>query len=191
MTQSFKYHLHPFVKLGFFVGINILTFSPIIYSYRWIILAVEIMLAFICRLPWNLMRGFFKVLALNFIGLYLIFYFATFDWLAALLEFGNFGLTLIVMILAAFIFTFSTPPMELVSQFRRLRIPAKLVFAVVIAISWLPLLTKEIQNIVIIQKSRGYKIRLFNLGPIIIPAILRFMDLAINLSISLESRGLS
>ncbi len=185
----YKFHIHPGIKLFLFLGINIGAFSPDFLRWRWILFALEVMLVFCTKMPWTRFAGFGKLILVNFLGLYLIFYFALFDWWEALLQFGSFALTLGIMILASFLFIHTTPPIELVSFLRKIKIPTKIVFASVIAISWLPMLSQELRNIIVVQQSRGYKVSLFRLGPIIIPAVLHVMDLAINLSISMESRG--
>ncbi|MCF2140020.1 MAG: energy-coupling factor transporter transmembrane protein EcfT [Candidatus Lokiarchaeota archaeon] len=190
-SYSFKYHIHPIIKLSIFISFNLLAFSSSFKHLRWIILLIECVFAFLVRLPWRIMNGFFKVLILNFLSIFLIFYFATKEWKSALILFGNFAVTILIMIIASFLFTHATPPIELITELRKVRIPAKYILAIVIAISWLPLLTQEVQKIIVIQKSRGYKINLFKPGPIAIPALLRIMDFSINLSISLESRGFS
>ncbi|WP_457559622.1 energy-coupling factor transporter transmembrane component T family protein [Candidatus Harpocratesius sp.] len=188
-SHPFKYHIHPLIKLSIFIGFNLLAFSSSFINLKWIILLIECICAVLVKLPWRIMKGFFKLLMLNFLSIFLIFYFATKDWKSALILFGNFAVTILIMIIASFLFTHATPPIELITELRKVRIPAKFIFAILIAISWLPLLTQEIQKIIIIQKSRGYKINLFKPGPIAIPALLKIMDFAINLSISLESRG--
>jgi len=189
--MKYKFHVHPIIKLGLFIGMNFLAFLPLFLSWRWVIFGIEILLMISLKYSWKGIKGFAKILVLNFLVLFLLFYFATWNWLDALREFASFAFTLLIMIQTTFLFTYTTPPMELVVTLRKLKIPTKIIFAGVIALSWLPLLTREIQNIVIVQKSRGYRIHPFHLGPILIPAILRILDLAINLSISLESRGFS
>ncbi len=185
----YKFHIHPGIKLLLFIGINIGAFSQQFFRWRWILFALEVLLVFWTKMPWTRFAGFGKLILVNFLGLYLIFYFALFDWWEALLQFGSFALTLVIMILASFLFTHTTPPIELVSFLRKIKIPTKVVFASVIAISWLPMLSQELHHIIVYQQARGYKVSLFRLGPIIIPAVLHVMDLAINLSISMESRG--
>ena len=185
----YKFQIHPGIKLLLFLGINIGTFSPEFFPWRWILFVIEVLLVFWTRMPWARFSGIGKVILVNFLGLYLIFYFALFNWWEALLQFGSFALTLVIMILASFLFIHTTPPIELVSFLRRIKIPTKIVYASVISISWLPMLSQELRHIIVYQQARGYKISLFRIGPIIIPAILHVMDLAMNLSISMESRG--
>lgn len=187
--HSFKYHIHPFFKVIGFIGLNILIFLPVLAPWRWLFFVIEFIAAFFLHLPWRQFLGIGKIIAINFVGILIIFYFAYSDWKLALIEFGNYALTLIIMILGSFLFTASTSPLELVTFFRKFKIPPKYIFAIVIAMTWLPILSQEIRKIVIYQQARGYKLSIFHLGPIIIPAILNLMDLSINLSISLESRG--
>jgi len=94
-----------------------------------------------------------------------------------------------IISLQAFIFYATTPPFELIIGLKTLKVPGHIAFAISIAISFLPIISNEIREVLIMQQSRGYKFKLINLKPIIIPTILGIMDYSTNLAMSLEARG--
>ena len=190
-SRKYGFGIHPGIKFALFVLMNIMAFSTQFVFLRWILLPIEIIIGFIVRLKWHEMSGFFKVLLLNFVGLFLLFYLAERDALLALYTFLNYAFTLIVMFLAAFIFVHMTPPRELLSFFEMIRVPKTFSVGLMVAIAFLPMLNVKIREIIRFQQARGYQFRVFNLIPLIIPGILGVLELAVNIAISMESRGFS
>jgi energy-coupling factor transporter transmembrane protein EcfT len=186
-----KFGIHPLLKLLGLILVNIAAFLPSFASNRWIILCLEIYLAWLVRLHFFEIKGFFKILGMNFAALYMLFYFATLDWLEAAVVFLDYSLTILIMFLAAFIFTKATPPKELIMALRQIGVPSKMAFTITIAITFLPQITKKIQEIITYQQARGYRFTIFKLTPVLLPAILGILDFSTNLSISLKSRGYS
>lgn len=189
ILSQYKYGIHPTIKILFLIALNILAFHPNFSSYRIFVFLGEIGLAKAVRLHFQELWGFFKVLLYNFAALYLLFYFAVLDWLKAFLVFIDYALTTTAMFLAAFIFTKATPPRELIVGLRKLGLPQTFSFAIMIALTFLPMITTKIQEIIAYQQARGYKFNVFKLSPILIPAILSMMDFSTNLAISLKARA--
>ena len=187
--RKYKYGLHPAIKLTILIIFNIFTFHPLFYEYRWGFLIFEILLAVIIRLKFQYLKGFIKFLLINFLAFYFLFYFIDFSWIQALIHFLDYFLTISIISLQAFIFYAATPPFELIIGLKTLKIPGNIAFAISISISFLPIISNEIKEVLVMQQSRGYKFRLFNLKPIIIPTILGIMDYSTNLAMSLEARG--
>jgi energy-coupling factor transport system permease protein len=187
--HQYRYGIHPAIKLTILIIFNIFTFHPLFYDSRIDFLIFEILLAVIIRLKFQYMKGFIKFLLINFLAFYFLFYFIDFSWIQALHHLYDYFLTISIISLQAFIFYASTPPFELIIGLKTLKIPGNIAFAISISISFLPIISNEIREVLVIQQSRGYKFRLFNLKPIIIPTILGVMDYSTNLAMSLEARG--
>lgn len=185
----YRYNLHPLLKLAVFTLLNVLAFLPQYQTWRWGVLIIEIFLGWLIKLRWNEIKGAFRFLFINFIGLYILFYFVDFNWFSALIIFGNYAISILVLFLGAFIFNKSTPPRELLTALRMIHIPQGLSIAFTIAITFLPLLTQNIRQVIAMQQARGYHVHLIHLGPIIIPSLLNIIDLSTNLAISMEARG--
>ncbi len=187
--SQYKYGIHPAIKLAILIVFTTFSFLPLFYDYRWGFLLFEIALAVIIRLKFQQLKGFIKFLLINFIGFYFLFYFIEFSWIQAFLHLLDYFLTISIISLQAFIFYATTPPFELIIGLKTLKVPGYIAFSISIAISFLPITLNKIREVLVIQKSRGYKLRLTNLKPIIIPTILGIMDYSTNLAISLEARG--
>ncbi len=187
--KKYRYGIHPAIKLTILIVFTIISFHPLFYDYRWVFLIFEILLAVIIRLKFQHLKGFIKFLLINFLGFYFLFYFIDFSWIQALIHLFDYILTISILSLQAFIFYATTPPFELIIGLKTLKIPGNIAFAISIAISFLPIISNEIREVLVMQQSRGYKFRLYNLKPIIIPTILGVMDYSTNLAMSLEARG--
>lgn len=187
--ENYKYRLHPLIKLGFFILINFLAFLPNFNKWRWIVIIIEMFFAFIIKLEISPFQSFLKFLLINFIPIFILFYFVEFSLISTLIIFWDYLQTMFVMILAAFIFYQMTPPRELLIALDNLFIPKPFALGITVGIIFLPMITDIVIQTKITQESRGYKFRLWNLGPILIPTILNLLDFSTNLALSLESRG--
>jgi len=187
--RNYKYNIHPLIKFGAYMGLNFLIFYGPFQPFRLSLLFAEALVAFLIRFRFRHLWGFLKIVLINMIPIYLLFYFASWNWLTALEVFGSYALTLGVMLFGTFVFVQATPPFELILALRRIGVPKSVAFSLTIAISWLPFLTQEIKRIIVMQQSRGYRFRLTQLGPVLIPAILAMMDFSINLTNSTRARG--
>ncbi|MHA1720043.1 MAG: energy-coupling factor transporter transmembrane component T family protein [Promethearchaeota archaeon] len=187
--QNYKYGIHPAIKLVFLIVFNIITFHSLFYSYRWLFLIIEILIAVTIRLNFQYLKGYIKFLIINFLGFYFLFYFVDFSWFGALMNLFDYFLTITIISLQTFIFYKITPPSELIIGLRSLKIPGVFAFAVSISIYFLPVILIQIKETIVMQQSRGYKFKIYNLRPILIPTILGVINFSTNLAISLESRG--
>ena len=187
--SAYKYHIHPFFKLVLLICFNLFAFMPLFQAIRAYLLIGEIGLALIIRLQWALFWSFFKFILLSFIGLFILFYFVEFSIINALELFGSYVLTILILFLGVFIFSAVTPLQELLVAFDTFRIPQGLSIAITIALCFFPILTQNFREILIYQQARGYHLRIRNLWPVLIPGLMSILDLSINMTLSLESRG--
>ena len=189
VDHAFGFGIHPGIKFIVFVVVNILAFAPQFVYIRWILLPLELLLGYIVQLKWYEMKGFFKVLLLNFFALFLLFYAAELNFMSAFIQFINYAFTIVTMFLAAFIFIHMTPPRELLYFFEQIKVPKTFSVGLMVAIAFLPLLNLKVREIIRFQQARGYEFRIYNLVPLIIPGILGVLELAMNIAISMEARG--
>ena len=96
--QKYGFGIHPIFKFGLFILLNLIAFSPSFLKFRWILLPLEIFLGFLVKLNWKELGGFFKVLSLNFLGLFLLFYWAELSFWKAIVIFGNYASTILKLI---------------------------------------------------------------------------------------------
>lgn len=187
-----KFHVvqfFPVLKLLILFTLNVFAFLPSFLPYRVILLIIEIVVAIIVHVDFYRIKGFLKFLSVNFIGLYFIFYFIDFRWINALILFLDYALTMAILFLGAFIYVKSTSSRDLLMALIQLKIPKKFALALTVSVTFLPLLIEKMRLTIAYQESRGYKLKLTNLSPILIPSLMNVLDVSINLALSIESRG--
>ena len=184
-----KYGIPTMFKLILYFFLNFAAFYRPFRPYRWELVVSELLLLALMRGNSNYLLGFLEFLFLNFIGLYFLFYLAYWSWCRAFVEFLDYLLTILVLSLGSFIFLEITPMRELIIALHRLHLPPRFIFALAVLLQFLPLLVKKLHEIVIYQKARGYRVGIFHLSPVIVPALLHTIDFSLNLSLSLKSRG--
>jgi len=167
-----------------------IAFLPLFSDFLFLFLLFEILLAAILRFEFFLIARFFKILAWNFLSMFILFYFVQYDWLEAVRLTYHYAMILLIMFFGVFLFIHTTPPRQLLFSLRKIKIPKQLAVGLTVAISFLPIITNTLRNTKAAQESRGYRVSLWNLGPILIPSILSIMDFSMNLSLSLEARGM-
>jgi cobalt/nickel transport system permease protein/energy-coupling factor transport system permease protein len=150
----------------------------------------EIILAILIKINVDRVIPVLKFLLINLIPIYLLFYFVDFDWIIALRYFGEFTSKIFVLLISLLLFVEVTPLSTLVTSLSKIGFPKRLTFVVVVGINFIPLISAQLRKVVQFQKARGYKVRLFKLKPILVPVITNILDLSLNISLSLESRGL-
>lgn len=188
--SQYKFSIHPILKIIVFSVINFLNFFQKLEKYRIYILFLEIIIAVLIHLDFLKILPFLKFLFVIFIPTYFMFFLIDFNWINALIYFGEYILTTFNLFFSIFIFNEITPLNELLICFKLLFIPKKIALGLTIAITFLPYLINYVKITKAIQESRGYKFRFWNIKPIIIPSIVSIMELSINLSISLNVRGI-
>jgi energy-coupling factor transporter transmembrane protein EcfT len=172
------------------IGLNIIGFLPVFSGILYIILLLEVVLAVLVRIDFFRIAGFFKILIWNFLGMFLLFYFVQYDWSEAARLLIHYAMVLLIMFFGVFLFIHTTPPRQLLFSLRSVKIPKQFAVGFTIAISFLPVIVTTLRNTKMTQESRGYRLSLWNLGPILIPSILTIMDFSMDLSLSLEARGM-
>ncbi|MBY9005820.1 MAG: hypothetical protein KGD63_03595 [Candidatus Lokiarchaeota archaeon] len=188
-NEIYKYGIHPLFKLMGLILLNIIAFTDFFEFIKLYIFVIELLLAILVKVSFRKIKGFTKILLLNFIGLYFLFYFVNFDLINAFFLFIDYSIMILIMVFATFIFYEITPPYELLLALKKLKISTKFAIAITISLSFFPIINDRMKKILAFQRSRGYKLRLWRLGPILIPIFLTILDLSINLSISLDGRG--
>jgi energy-coupling factor transporter transmembrane protein EcfT len=189
MVPRWGFGIHPGIKFSIFLVFNILAFLPDFGWYRIVLLPAELVLAILVKLSWREVAGVVKILLINFIGLFLLFYLAYRNAITAILVFADYSFSILILFLATFIFLKTTPQRELLTFFRQIHVPSSFSLALMVAISFLPVLSQRIQEIIRLQQARGYHFHVWNLIPIIIPGVLGVLDLSMNLALSMEARG--
>ena len=172
------------------IGLNIIAFLPVFSNVLYVVLLFEVILAIIVRIEFSGIFGFFKILIWNFFAMFFIFYFVHYDWFEAARLLYHYAMILLIMFFGVFLFIHTTPPRQLLFSLRSVKIPKQFAVGLTVALSFFPLITTTLRNTKMAQESRGYRLSLLNLGPILIPSILAIMDFSMELSLSLEARGM-
>jgi len=189
--KHFKHGIHPLIKLALLIILNILIFLPETKIIRLPLIAVEVILFYLVKLRWYEIRGFFKILLLNFPVFFLLFYFVDYSWSSAFFLFLDYALTVLLMFLGSFIFWKATPLRELIYALRKVGIPTAGAFGISISVNLMPLISEKIRTIIRYQQARGYRFSIFHLAPVLIASILNLLEISTDLALSLESRGFS
>jgi energy-coupling factor transport system permease protein len=106
------------------------------------------------------------------------------------------GLRLTNLLVASAILMVATNPMEIGDILSMIRVPYYITFSFVIALRFVPVLARDVENIVVAQRSRGMKIatggllkRARSLIPLLIPMIIISIRRSQQLSEALEVRA--
>ena len=96
------------------------------------------------------------------------------------------------MAAAALMFVSTTLPSGMADAMRWFRMPKALAFTFSLAIQFVPVLYREVQDVRMAQMTRGARLSgPMSVFPLIIPVFHKVMNRAWELSVSLESRGFS
>ncbi|MBN2156799.1 MAG: hypothetical protein JW776_12220 [Candidatus Lokiarchaeota archaeon] len=180
-----------YFKISLVIGVQVIVFLQYsaFFHIRWILLLIEITLGFVIRMDVRKLIPLAKFITINLIPIFLIFYFVEYDWINTLVSFGDFIIKILLMLLSVVLFSETTSQYTLLLSLSKIGVPKRIAFIIMNIFSFIPILSEELRSVTLSQKARGYKFRLRNLKPILVPIILSLLDLSINLSISLESRG--
>ncbi len=189
-TQLFWRVFWVYFKILLLIGVNVLAFLPLPQYYLWSMFLVELFLAVLLQMDLSKSLPILKFLVFNFIPIYLLLYFVDFNWLNALIYLGEITSIIGLLLISILIFNHITPRNELFIAISKSKMPKRMMFVVVIVLTFIPTISAQIHVVVQHQKARGYKVNIFHLKPILVPVILHLLDLSRNLSLSLESRGL-
>jgi energy-coupling factor transport system permease protein len=97
---------------------------------------------------------------------------------------------LLNLILISLLYIYTTEVKSLLQALVFFKVPTEFAFMLTIAISFLPLMQEELNRIRISQAVRGYELAPFSVPiPLIVPLLNSSLKRAMELAISLESRG--
>ena len=197
--DSFIHRLDPRAKLIWLVVFSFLVF---ITSNPYIIITTLIftlLLGRVAKLPaqqiWDSAKIFVIIMPIGYIILYLFLVGLNLNAL-----FGGliFTAKFLVLIFAAVIFTMTTNARDLLLCLVKLKIPYSFAFMLTIAIRFIPIIAKEINNVIIAQKARAYEFTasikypiktVQNFIPILIPVLMLLLKRSQELSLSIDSRA--
>ena len=101
VSPSFDYKwklgIHPLFKTLVFVAFNFVVYFPAFREWKLYFVIVESFFCLLVGVNGRLIKGFMKFLAVNFLGLFVLFYFAEGTWMGALISFGNYALTILAL----------------------------------------------------------------------------------------------
>jgi len=97
---------------------------------------------------------------------------------------------LLNLILISLLYIYTTEVKSLLQALVFFKVPAEFAFMLTISVSFLPLVQEELNRIRISQAVRGYELAPFSLPiPLLVPLLNSSLKRAMELAISLESRG--
>jgi energy-coupling factor transport system permease protein len=193
-TESIIHKINPIVKILWLIVLAIivlLTNNLVLLSGTAIIL---LLLLFVSKIPFKFMIYYLAY----------IFFFLFFTTILIIITKENiitgilFLLKIMILLFSAILFALTTSNKEIIVALIKLKVPYEFAYSLSIAFLFLPILLKEIKEVIIAQKIRGHKL-IFNifkpkktvmsLEPIIIPVILLLVNRSFSLSLAAEARG--
>lgn len=197
--DSFIHRLDPRVKL---VWLFVFSAAVFLTSRPWAVTAIFlscILVGILAKLPQRQIWESVKIFVIAMPIAYTLLYFALLgaSW-NALFNALVFAEKFLVMILASVIFTMTTSARDLLLSLVKVKVPYIFAFMLTIAIRFIPIIFKEINNVVNAQKARAHEFvfTLFNpvatvksFIPIIIPVFMLLLKRSFELSLSISSRG--
>ncbi|NMC07424.1 MAG: hypothetical protein GYA24_19570 [Candidatus Lokiarchaeota archaeon] len=181
--------VQPLLSFASLVCLNILAFFPVHVLVRSGLLCIVSIVAIRARLRWNEISGILLFLIVNLAWMILIFYFVSFDWFVSARLFIDYALLAFILTIGTCVFWKVTPARDLAVALGTIKVPRSFALAIVVGTMFLPFLARSLKEITIMQQARGVKRSSFKLVSIVIPAILRILDLSVDMSLSMQSRG--
>jgi len=197
--DSFIHKLDPRVKM-----VWVFAFSAAVFltSRPWAVTAIFlscILVGILAKLPQRQIWESMKIFAIAMPIAYTLLYFLLLgvSW-NAFFEALIFAEKFLVMILSSVIFTMTTSARDLLLSLVKVRVPYVFAFMLTIAIRFIPIVFKEINNVINAQKARAHEF-VFSLikpvatvksfVPVIIPVFMMLLKRSFELSLSISSRG--
>jgi energy-coupling factor transport system permease protein len=179
-----------------------LTFFVFMTSNTFLILgafAFTILTVFIAKLPPNAVWRSSRIFVIGFtLGYIILFSLLLWDIRQGIIGGLLFSVKFLIIILSTIVFAMSTSPRDLISSLTRLKIPFEIAFMLTLAIRFVPVITREFNQVIDAQKARAHKIR-FSLShpiksaktfiPILIPTLMLLFKKSLDLAMSIESRA--
>lgn len=197
--DSIIHKLDPRTKILWVVLLTFLVFMTnnpyiIIGTFLFIILTV-----FLSKLPLKAVWASSKIFIVGFTIAYIILFILLLGDIWQGVTGGIlFSLKFLILILSTIVFAMSTSPRELMLSLTKLKVPYEIAFMLTLAIRFVPVITKELNQVINAQKARAHKL-IFSLRhpiimiksfvPILIPTFILLFKKALDLSLSIESRA--
>lgn len=186
------YKTDPRAKL--LISIYSMTISIIIYDLTTITLLTVyliIYIAFLGRILRKILRNLIVLTPLIII-IFVANYLVTFDIIKSLVP----AIKLIAVVLSMNIFFLTTSPDDFSLTLEKLRVPLEVTLAFSLSLRFIIVLSKQLNEIVEAQLSRGYTLdkgglirRIRNFIPILVPMIVLSIKKSIDIAETLEVRG--
>ena len=197
--DSIIHKLDPRTKL---LWVVVLTFLVFLTNNMFVILGIftfVILSVFLAKLPPRAVWMSSRLFVIGFTIAYVVlFSLLLWDIRQGVIGGVLFSIKFLIIILSTIVFAMSTSPRDLISSLTKMKIPFEIAFMLTLAIRFVPVITKEFNQVIDAQKARAYKIRfsLFHpiesaktLIPILIPTLLILFKKSLDLSMSIESRA--
>lgn len=197
--NSLVHKLDPRTKILWVIA---LTFAVFMTKNNFVVLGIfvfTILTIFLAKLPLNAVWKSSRIFVIGFT----ISYVVLFSLLLGNLKEGiiggvMFSIKFLIIILSTIVFAMSTSPRDLISSLIKLKMPFELAFMLTLAIRFVPVITREFNQVIDAQKARAHKMR-FSLFhpvasaksfiPILIPTLMILFKKSLDLSMSIESRA--
>ena len=153
----------------------------------------------LAKLPWKSVWYSSRLFVIGFtIGYIILFSLLLWDLKEGILGGLMFSVKFLIIIFSTIVFAMSTSPRDLISSLVKMKIPFEIAFMLTLAIRFVPVITREFNQVIDAQKARAHKIRFSIIHPIessksfipiLIPTLLLLFKKSLDLSMSIESRA--
>lgn len=197
--DSAIHKLDPRTKLAWLVGLSFLVFmtdSKIAVAGLFVVVLFSILLS---KLPLKQIWASSKMFIVLFPIVYMIlFSLLLWDARKGVVDGLFFAIKFLVLILSSIVFAMSTSPRDFMLSLTKLKMPYELAFMLTLAIRFVPVITREINQVIAAQKARAHRIRfsfkepiqsIQTFFPILIPTFHLLLIKSFDLSLSIEARA--
>jgi energy-coupling factor transport system permease protein len=197
--NSVIHKLDPRTKILWVVA---LTFMVFMVKSNFIIISLFILtllMVLVAKLPIKAVWFSSRLFVIGFtIGYIILFSLLLWNLKEGILGGLMFSIKFLVIIFSTIVFAMSTSPRDLISSLTKLKIPFEIAFMLTLAIRFVPVITREFNQVIDAQKARAHKIKFSLLHPvesaktfipILIPTLMLLFKKSLDLSMSIESRA--
>lgn len=197
--DSVVHKLDPRTKILWIVA---LTFLVFVVKNTFLLLSIflfSILLIFLAKLPVKSVWRSSRLFVVGFtIGYIILFSLLLWDIKQGIIGGLLFSIKFLVIILSTIVFTMSTSPRDLISSLTKIKVPFEIAFMFTLAIRFVPVITREFNQVIDAQKARAHKISFSFIHPIessktfipiLIPTLMLLFKKSLDLSMSIESRA--
>ena len=197
--DSIIHKLDPRTKI---LWVIMLTLVVVMTTNAYIIIGIflfVILAIFIAKIPLKSVWHSSKIFVVGFTIAYIVlFSLLLWNLKEGLVGGALFSIKFLIIILSTIIFSMSTSPREFISSLIKVKVPYEIAFMLTLAIRFVPVITRELNNVINAQKARAHKIK-FSLRhpiesiktfvPILIPTLLVLFKKSLDLAMSIDSRA--